>query len=50
MQANEVHKSLDKHILADGVELVVDLVHSKGAYLRDQITGRDYIDFFSYFI
>ncbi len=49
MQANEVHKTLDKHILADGAEIVVDLVNSKGAYLRDQITGRDYMDFFSYF-
>ncbi len=49
MQAVDVHKLLDKYILADGAEIVVDLVNSKGPYLRDQITGRDYIDFFSYF-
>lgn len=44
-----VHPTLQKHILADGYEMVLDLEKSKGAYLHDSTTGTDYLDFFTFF-
>lgn len=49
MQPSEVHPTLKKHILADGYDIVLDLKKSKGAYLHDSRTGRDYLDFFTFF-
>jgi len=49
VQPDDVHKVLNKHILADGYEMVLDLENSKGAYLRDARTGKDYLDFFTFF-
>src|SRR6056297_964945 len=49
VQPEDVHKVLNKHILADGYEMVLDLENSKGAYLREAKTGRDYLDFFTFF-
>ncbi|MEX2600023.1 MAG: L-lysine 6-transaminase [Balneolaceae bacterium] len=47
--ANDVHATLKKIMQADGYELVLDLEKSKGAYLHDAKTGRDYLDFFTFF-
>lgn len=44
-----VHATLREHLLADGYPIVVDLEKSRGSYVRDAITGRDYLDFFSFF-
>ena len=49
MKPTNVHKTIDKYMLADGDEIVVDLKNSRGAYMRDAVTGEDYLDFFSYF-
>jgi L-lysine 6-transaminase len=49
VQPEDVHKVLNKHILADGYEMVLDLEKSKGAFLRDAKTGKDYLDFFTFF-
>jgi len=46
---NDVRPTLEKHILADGYEMVLDLEKSKGAYLHDSTSGRDYLDFFTFF-
>ncbi|MGF1670793.1 MAG: L-lysine 6-transaminase [Balneolaceae bacterium] len=44
-----VHSVLRKHMIADGYEMVLDLEKSKGAYLHDAKTGRDYLDFFTFY-
>ncbi|MEO1632975.1 MAG: hypothetical protein AAFU38_19565, partial [Bacteroidota bacterium] len=48
-EAHAVHDILDRHILADGFDMVLDMQHSRGAHLRDAKTGRDYVDFFTFF-
>ena len=45
----EVHKILSKHILADGYDMVLDLDKSNGPYLYDAKSGRNYLDFFTFF-
>ena len=49
IEANNVHATLEKHQLADGYPMVLDLEKSKGAYLHDARTGKDYLDFFTCF-
>ncbi len=45
----EVHSTLSRHLLADGLSIVVDLQKSRGSYLYDSITKRYLLDFFSFF-
>ena len=45
----EVHTTLKKHMLADGLDLVLDMPQSQGVHLRDKVTGRDYLDFFGFY-
>ena len=45
----EVHATISKHMLADGEHLIIDLAGSHGPYLRDEATGREYLDFYAYF-
>ena len=49
VEPKSVRNTLQKHILADGYEMVLDLKKSKGAYLHDSASGRDYLDFFTFF-
>jgi L-lysine 6-transaminase len=49
MKASEVHEVLGKHLPVGSEPIVVDLENSHGAYLHDAISGKDYIDFFTYF-
>jgi L-lysine 6-transaminase len=49
MHPSEVRPTLKKHILADGYDMVLDLKKSTGAYLHDSKSGRDYLDFFTFF-
>lgn len=44
----ETHKRLAKHILADGLPVVMDLDRSHGSYIVD-IDGKEYLDMFSMF-
>lgn len=44
----ETHKRLAKHILADGLPVVMDLDKSHGSYIVD-IDGKEYLDMFSMF-
>ena len=44
-----VRTVLDKHILTDGFDIVVDLDKSNGSYLVDLNTGKKYLDCFSQF-
>jgi len=43
----EVHDSLGQHILADGLDMVLDLERSHGVYLYDSKHDRSLLDFFS---
>ena len=45
----DVHETLNRHMLADGFSLVVDLQKSRGSYLYDSRTGKTLLDFFTFF-
>lgn len=45
----KVHEVLERHMLADGLDLVVDLKKSKGSWLEDARSGKRYLDFFTFF-
>jgi L-lysine 6-transaminase len=45
----EVHKSLARHMLVDGFPFVLDMDRSHGTYMVDMATGKEYLDFFTYF-
>lgn len=47
--AHEVHATLRKHMLVDGYPIVVDMQNSRRSRVRDLVTGREYLDFFSFF-
>jgi hypothetical protein len=44
MDARDVHGTIGRHQLNDGLPLVVDLDGSHGVWLRDELTGREYLD------
>ncbi|MBI5647907.1 MAG: L-lysine 6-transaminase [Ignavibacteriae bacterium] len=46
---SDVHNSLRRHLLVDGFDIVVDLQNSSGSRIRDAVTGREYLDFFTFF-
>lgn len=45
----QVHEILGRSILADGMDLVLDLKNSRGCYLVDARTGQRYLDMFTFF-
>lgn len=45
----DVHETLNRHMLADGFKIVVDLEKSRGSYVYDSRTNRSFLDFFSFF-
>ena len=45
----EVHETLRRSILVEGYPFVLDVEKSHGQYLHDAITGRDYLDFFTFY-
>ncbi len=47
IKANEVQSTLAKHILADGMEIVMDIEQSHGSYIVDARNGKSYLDMFS---
>jgi L-lysine 6-transaminase len=49
VESNQVRKTLGKHILADGMSIVLDIENSNGSYIFDKITGKSYLDFFTCF-
>ncbi|GAB5520264.1 MAG: L-lysine 6-transaminase [Rhodothermales bacterium] len=49
IDAQDVHDVLDGHILADGMQMVLDLEKSQGIYLHDQLTDSAYVDFFGFY-
>jgi L-lysine 6-transaminase len=49
MNPTDVHGTLKKHMLVDGLDLVFDLKRSQGSYIYDSRNGRRFLDFFSFF-
>jgi L-lysine 6-transaminase len=45
----DVHATLGRHILADGFALVFDYEKSHGSWVHDARTGREYLDFLTFF-
>jgi len=45
----DVHAVLARHILADGFDLVFDFEKSHGAWVHDARTGREHLDFCTFF-
>ncbi len=45
----QVVSELEKHLLVDGFKLVIDLEKSKGSTLVDAVTGKKFIDFYSFY-
>jgi L-lysine 6-transaminase len=45
----DVHKTLSKHMMADGFDMVIDLKKSQGSYIYDSRYGKKFLDFFSFF-
>jgi L-lysine 6-transaminase len=49
LQPAEVHAVLARHVLTDGMKLVLDLRHSRGSRLIDARTGERYLDMYTFF-
>ena len=49
INAQNVHETLGRHMLADGLPFVFDLEKSHGSWLHDQRTGKESLDFFTCF-
>ncbi|MFL7813254.1 MAG: L-lysine 6-transaminase [Anaerolineales bacterium] len=49
MKPADVHKTIGRFMLADGHPIVFDMERSHDYYFADQVTGREYIDFFTFF-
>jgi len=49
MNPSQVHQTIGKYMLADGSPIVFDPERSHGAYLVDAVTGKEYIDFYTFF-
>jgi L-lysine 6-transaminase len=47
--AGEVFPTLEKNILVDGFHIVIDLEKSRGSVMVDALTGKEYIDCYTYF-
>lgn len=45
----DVHSTLSKHILVDGMSFVVDTKNSRGATIVDAATGDEYLDLYTFF-
>ena len=45
----EVHEVLGRHLLTDGMKLVLDLERSHGSWLVDARDGQTYLDLYTFF-
>lgn len=49
IRPSEVHAVLNRHMLADGFDIVFDLQKSHGSYIYDSRTNKTLLDFFTFF-
>jgi len=45
----DVHSTLHRHMLADGMPMVLDMKRSQGLYIYDKLSHKRYIDYFTFF-
>jgi L-lysine 6-transaminase len=45
----DIHTTLGRHTLADGFHVAIDLERSHGSWIVDAVSGREILDFYSYF-
>jgi L-lysine 6-transaminase len=48
-EPHRIHAEVARHILADGFHVAIDLERSHGSWIVDAVTGREILDFYSYF-
>ncbi|MDX1440723.1 MAG: L-lysine 6-transaminase [Rubricoccaceae bacterium] len=46
---DSVRDTLGRHILTDGYKIVLDMVESEGIYLKDAVSGKTYVDLFTFY-
>ncbi|MCL2767511.1 MAG: L-lysine 6-transaminase [Synergistaceae bacterium] len=46
---DEVFSSIEKYMLRDGYDIVIDMEKSKGSHIIDVCTGHDWLDFYTFF-
>jgi len=49
IDASTVKTTVGRHMLADGFDIIFDNDKSKGVYVHDAVTGREYLDLFTCF-
>ncbi len=49
LSPSEALETLRSRILVDGFHIIVDLPNSHDVYLRDALSGQEYLDFYSFF-
>jgi L-lysine 6-transaminase len=49
INAQNVRATLSRHMLTDGLHMVLDMEKSQGVHLIDESTGQHFIDFFGFF-
>ena len=49
INAKSIKEILNKNILADGFDLIMDLENSHGSWIVDSLSGKEYLDMFSMF-
>ncbi len=49
VRPERVVQELEKHLLIEGFKLVIDLEKSRGSKLVDAVTGRSFVDFYSFY-
>ena len=49
IKPEDIRKTISRFMLADGMEQVIDLEKSHGAWLVDGRDGKEYLDLFSMF-
>ena len=49
IKPEDVFPILEKWILRDGFDIVVDMERSKGSRIVDAVTGEEWLDFYTFF-
>ena len=46
---HDVHSTLSRTLLVEGYPMVLDLERSHGQWITDALTGKEYLDFFTFY-
>jgi len=49
VRPDDVHEVLSRHVLTDGLKLVIDLARSQGSWVVDARSGHRYLDMYTFF-